>query len=373
MRVLDLFSGIGGFALGLERAGFTTVAFCEVDPFCRAVLAKHWPEVPIYDDVRALTGARLAADGIVCDAICGGFPCQDISVAGRGAGLAGDRSGLWFEYLRVVSEVAPRWVIIENVPALRSRGLDTVLGGLSALGYDAEWHCIPAAALGAPHRRDRVWIVANSHEQAGRRFGDGWRQQQPEGSTEARHVAHAPPGGRREHGHVSGEAGNAGAGQPAVCGEAMAHPEHSGRQGWQSPGPIIGPDAIVPSGWRRSESRLGREIDGTAGRVDRHWPTPHGASGGGKDGAYDGHGNELAQAVYVSVGTSDSARSARKVGSREVEPWEGNTPRTIGRGAPNRRPRLKAIGNSVVPQVVELIGRAILRREAIDADDCHAA
>jgi len=160
VKVLDLFSGIGGFSLGLHRAGMQTVAFCEINPFCRQVLAKHWPEVPIYHDIRTLTAARLAADGVVPDIICGGFPCQDLSVAGKGVGLTGARSGLWFEFLRIIAEVGPRWCIIENVPALRTRGLDTVLGGLAAIGYDAEWHCIPAAALGAPHRRDRVWIVA---------------------------------------------------------------------------------------------------------------------------------------------------------------------------------------------------------------------
>ena len=160
MRVLDLFSGIGGFALGLERAGFRTVAFCEIEPFCRGVLKKHWPGVPCYEDVRTLTGARLAADGVVADAICGGFPCQDISVAGPGGGLDGARSSLWFAYERIIGEVRPRWAIIENSPRLRSLGLDRVLGGLNALGYDAEWHCVPAAAVGAFHRRDRIWIVA---------------------------------------------------------------------------------------------------------------------------------------------------------------------------------------------------------------------
>ena len=105
-RLLDLFSGIGGFSLGLERSGgFKTVAFCEIDPFCRKVLAKHWPKVPCYDDVRTLTAARLAADGISVDAICGGFPCQDISVAGLGAGIDGERSGLWSEYARIISEL----------------------------------------------------------------------------------------------------------------------------------------------------------------------------------------------------------------------------------------------------------------------------
>lgn len=162
MRVLDLFSGIGGFSLGLERAGMQTAAFCEIEPFCRDVLAKHWPGVPIYDDIRTVTAARLANDGIEIDVICGGFPCQDISTAGKGAGLAGERSGLWYEYHRLIEEIRPKYAIIENVSALRSRGLDAVLGSLAALGYDAEWHCIPASAVGAPHQRDRIWIVANT-------------------------------------------------------------------------------------------------------------------------------------------------------------------------------------------------------------------
>lgn len=161
LRVLDLFSGIGGFSLGLERTGgFETVAFCEIEEFPRRVLAKHWPNIPCYRDVRELTAERLAADGIAVDVICGGFPCQDISTAGKGAGLAGERSGLWSEIARLVGELAPRFVIVENVAALLGRGLGDVLGDLASLRYDAEWHCIPASAIGAPHRRDRIWIVA---------------------------------------------------------------------------------------------------------------------------------------------------------------------------------------------------------------------
>jgi DNA (cytosine-5)-methyltransferase 1 len=161
MNVLDLFSGIGGFSLGLERAGMRTVAFCECDPYARAVLQKHWPDALQYDDVRTINALRLFADGIKPDVICGGFPCQDISVANvAGKGLEGERSGLWREYARLVGELRPQFVIVENVSALLDRGLGRVLGDLAALGYDAEWHCVPASAVGAPHRRDRVWIVS---------------------------------------------------------------------------------------------------------------------------------------------------------------------------------------------------------------------
>jgi DNA (cytosine-5)-methyltransferase 1 len=161
LKVLSLFAGIGGFDLGLERTGgFETVAFCEIDPFCQRVLAKHWPGVPCYDDVRTLTAERLSADGIAVDVICGGFPCQDLAVCGRGSGLTGERSGLWFEFARLIRELRPRYVIVENSPEMLAGWLGIVLGALAACGYDAEWDCIPAASLGAPHRRERFWLVA---------------------------------------------------------------------------------------------------------------------------------------------------------------------------------------------------------------------
>jgi DNA (cytosine-5)-methyltransferase 1 len=168
LRVLDLFSGIGGFSLGLERAGgFETVAFCEIEPYPRKVLAKHWPEVPCYDDVRTLTAEQLAADGIAVDVITGGFPCQDLSVAGKRAGLEGKRSGLWSEMVRLTCEIRPKFVLVENVGGLLAgpseypgRWFGRVLGDLAEIGYDAEWDCIPAAAIGAPHLRDRVWLMA---------------------------------------------------------------------------------------------------------------------------------------------------------------------------------------------------------------------
>ena len=156
-----------------------TVAFCEIEPYQRAVLAKHWPGVPCYDDIATLTGERLRADGISVDVICGGFPCQDISHAGSRAGIEGSRSGLWSEYSRLIGELRPSYVIVENVTALRGRGLARVLGEMAALGYDAEWHCIPASALGAPHPRDRIWIIAHAaalRRDEGQRPAEGWRR-----------------------------------------------------------------------------------------------------------------------------------------------------------------------------------------------------
>ena len=164
MRVLDLFAGIGGFTLGLERAGFETVAFCEIEPYAQKVLAKHWPGVPIYDDVRQLTAERLIRDGIGVDVITGGFPCQDVSASGRKAGIDGERSGLYRELLRICEEVQPRYVLIENVRNLLSgdKGgwFRQFLRDFSKVGFDAEWHVIPASSLGASHKRERVWIVA---------------------------------------------------------------------------------------------------------------------------------------------------------------------------------------------------------------------
>lgn len=169
LRVLDLFSGIGGFSLGLERTGgFETVAFCEIEEFPRRVLAKHWPEVPCYHDVRELTADKLAADGISVDVITGGFPCQDLSLAGKKAGMGeGTRSGLWSEIDRLIGELRPQFVIVENVANLLSGPSEQpggwfgrVLGDLAERGYDAEWQNIPAGAMGAPHLRERAWIVA---------------------------------------------------------------------------------------------------------------------------------------------------------------------------------------------------------------------
>ena len=159
MTIGSLFSGIGGLELGLEWAGLgPTLWQVEREPYAQTILARHWPDATRYDDVCTVGGKDLAH----VDIMCGGFPCQDLSFAGKGAGLAGARSGLWSEYVRIVREVRPRFVIVENVAALLGRGLGRVLGDLAESGYDAWWDCVPASACGAPHRRDRLFIVAYS-------------------------------------------------------------------------------------------------------------------------------------------------------------------------------------------------------------------
>lgn len=164
MRVLGLFSGIGGFELGLQRAGMTIAAMCEIDPFCRRVLATHWPEVPIYDDVRQLTAADLARDGVgSIDLMCGGFPCQPISSASRGRRLAtADDRWLWPEMLRLVAEIRPAWVVAENVADLQRLALGQVHADLEARGYEVGSLDIPACALDLDHIRARTWIFGHT-------------------------------------------------------------------------------------------------------------------------------------------------------------------------------------------------------------------
>jgi DNA (cytosine-5)-methyltransferase 1 len=159
----SLFAGIGGFDLGFERAGMQCKWQVEIDPYCQRVLTKHWPNIPKWDDVRTFPPA---GDWGV-DVICGGFPCQDISkagnVQGERMGIDGNRSGLWSEFERIIRVVQPRFVVVENTTKLLDRGLGRVLGGLAACGHDAEWQCLPSAAFGAGHIRDRLFVLSYTH------------------------------------------------------------------------------------------------------------------------------------------------------------------------------------------------------------------
>jgi DNA (cytosine-5)-methyltransferase 1 len=303
VKILDLFSGIGGFSLGLERAGMTTIAFCEIDPYCRRVLRKHWPDVPIYDDVRTLTAERLVRDGIAPDVICGGFPCQDVSLAGARKGLDGERSGLWFEYARIIGEVRPHYVIVENTPGLLSLGMDVVLGDLAALGYDAEWHCIPASAVGADHGRDRVWIIAYS-DLAGIRPNDQrWRKS---------------------------------------CTSEMGSPTSD-----------VGPHQQLQSQGSQQDQRrwTGNGLASNDADADRA-RCPRGLQAGTVERVAQYYGARIRLAVESAA---DFPR----------EHWDHQP--VLGRGLhgiPDRLDRIGALGNAVVPQIPELIGRAIMEAAA---------
>lgn len=160
LRIGSLFSGAGLCDLGFHKAGFKHEFFCEIDSFCKSILRRHWPDVPIYDDITSLNGTLVPE----VDILVGGFPCQDVSCAGKRAGITLEsRSGLWNEYKRIIKEKTPKYVVIENVKGLLSKGMEDVLQDLSSIGYDAEWQCISASAFGAPHLRERIFIVAYPH------------------------------------------------------------------------------------------------------------------------------------------------------------------------------------------------------------------
>lgn len=180
LTVGSLFAGIGGMDLGLERTGGFEVRWqCEIDPYCQRVLAKHWPNVKRYGDIRELRDVERV------DLLCGGFPCQDVSHAGPRVGIGGERSGLWAEFARLIRDLRPRYGLVENVSGLLDRGVERVLGDLAEIGYDAEWECISACAFGAPHTRQRVFVLAYPE---GERPGQLRRIKRTIGSEEKRNI-----------------------------------------------------------------------------------------------------------------------------------------------------------------------------------------
>jgi DNA (cytosine-5)-methyltransferase 1 len=309
LKVLDLFSGIGGFSLGLERTGgFETVAFCEIDPYCRRVLAKHWPDVPIYEDVR-----ELHADGLGrIDLVCGGYPCQPFSHAGKRRGKEDDRH-LWPEMYRLVDECRPSWVIGENVAGHISMGLDDVLSDLEALDYACRTFVIPACAVDAPHRRDRVWTVGYSDQ-----------NQQPDGAVhgEASELPSMPDAG-------SGRRGSEGA--------------RKGKQ--QGRTEVIGASVIMAD----ADSERGDRSAAEHRQNGRQEPTRNGA-------VPDPNGERLEGQRLIACGTRAQQYDLGNPCRWLPEPDVGR----VAHGVSHRMDRLRTLGNTVVPQIPELIGNAIL-------------
>ena len=298
MKVLDLFSGIGGFSLGLERAGFETVAFCEIEDYPRKVLAKHWPNVPIYNDVRELTGDRLKQDGIAVEVICGGYPCQPFSGSGLRKGKDDPRH-LWPEFNRLIREIRPRWVIAENVAGHVSLGLPEVLRDLENENYRVWAFLIPASATGARHTRERVWVVGQRHATANK-SEDGWQCEQC---------------GQDVFGGCDCDHGE------RICGNCGE---------WTYPYYYEVADGCSQCGAARSIPDTNSE----RGRERQTWE--QNADYAGQPSLYKGF-------------------DQRGIESRVDR---------IANGVPSRAYRNNALGNAVVPQIPELIGRAIMEVEA---------
>lgn len=340
MKIGSLFSGIGGLELGLEAAGVGEVLWqVELDSFARRVLAKHWPHVDrSVEDVRHAGSATLAR----VDVVCGGFPCQDVSSAGKGAGLAGARSGLWFEFRRIIAELRPRAVVVENVASGASRWLCQVRTDLHALGYRTRALGIAACDVGAPHRRRRIFILALADADGAKRK----RSERDRSAARRRVRAGSADGGALAHGdrirlrserlgRLSHE-GQPEDGQDPVCG----HDPH-GRGGSHVPyaqrvelreqqgggGRAHRPGSAEPGddrsvdGGASAEPRVGGDAHGFPHRLDRRWPA--------------GRGEE-----------QQAWEPPRSIPSRPTDP--------------TRRPRLKCLGNGVVPAQAERAGVELL-------------
>lgn len=323
LTFISLFAGIGGIDLGLERAGMQCVAQVEIDDYANRVLAKHWPGVRRFRDVRGVGAHNLPR----ADVIAGGFPCQDISSAGRGAGLNGERSGLWFEFRRIIRELRPSYVFVENVSALLHRGIDTVLGDLAALGFDAEWHCIPAAALGAPHIRDRVYIVAYSERNRRQQSAEVFRARQSIAAASRKDVSDAPITGNgrlaaRQQGTET-QAANA-----DRCGQVLADADGS-RRSWRQHEP-------KPQPRRSSAANAGASSAGDGSYADRQ--------------QRQRRAGIFAPALAAGIAAAEGEHPWR------IEPDVGR----VAHGVPARVDRLRGLGNAVVPDCAELVGRQIV-------------
>ena len=300
VRVLDLFSGIGGFSIGLESAGMETVAFCEQNKFCQKILAQHWPTLPIHSDITELNGYEYRG---TVELVCGGFPCQPFSVAGKQLGAEDDRA-LWPEMLRVIREVAPRWVIGENVSGIIAMELDKVLSDLEGEGYTCWTFVLPACAIDAHHRRDRVWVVAHSNSNS--------ESDVPINAERPRKlVAHTQRWSRGQG--IFSEYGN----QSNEGGEATQRRKNTERLG--------GNGEVIPN--THSSHQQG-------GSVSIGIPPEH--------------------------TKSDFSRNTERQKAASVwlpEPGVGR----VANGVPNRSHRLKALGNAVVPPLVAEIGKIVMQ------------
>ena len=356
MKVLDLFSGIGGFSLGLEWAGMSTVAMCEKDPYCRKILAKHWPDLTIHEDIRNLDGKKYRNS---IDLVAGGFPCQPFSVAGKRKGSDDDRH-LWPEMRRVIQEAKPRWVIGENVFGFINMALDDVQADLEREHYEVRKFVLPAVAVDARHRRDRIFLVAYSNSPAVWNLPE--RQAQGRDNLQAGRQAITPHDGPSQSmAYSNGNDRRRGSStEPQGRESRMEHGSGSSglteRQPNQtlansySEGLEIGQDLRENHEQELSPS----ERSGSERREDV--ANSHGTRGeaglSGQEPWQEGNSGELDHQGHQ--------QSWRK-GSREwpAEPCVGR----VADGVPNRVDRIKGLGNAVVPQLIQAIGELVIEAD----------
>jgi len=317
LKILDLFSGIGGFSYAAERlvGGFETVAFCEIDPYCQKVLKKHWPDVPIHNDVRRLADEADGYRGLV-DVVCGGYPCQGFSVAGDRKGQEDDRY-LWPEMLRIIKAARPRFVIGENVAGHITLGLDTVLSDLAQQNYTARAFVIPACAKDAKHRRDRVWIVGHSEH-----YGSS--------STEVT-GSDAKDEGRSQKGQ-----------KQAKQSEGTSRSTSDA---------VLENTASIKCNTRPEKQASLREVQSNRGERNHSC---------GSSEAHTSNATNLNSQRLQGQRQKPSGVSKEQHDTRHPCWWEPE-PRIsrVAYGIPNRVDRIKSLGNSVVPQVVAEIFIAI--------------
>jgi DNA (cytosine-5)-methyltransferase 1 len=359
LKILDLFSGLGGFSLGLERTGrYKTVAFCEIDKYCTLLLQKHWKGIKVYNDVKKITKEGFEADGIESpDIITGGFPCQPFSVAGKQKGTSDDRH-LWPEMFRIIKAFKPRFVIGENVPGIVNIQdgvvFETVCTDLESQGYEVQPFNIPAAAVGAPHQRKRIWIIA-SLENSGRTLQQGSsireknedevgkenaNQHQRSSSSSESNVANADTrlsDGQKKELQSRGQASIS-----SREGENVANAKSISSDGRE-----IGQHSEES----REKRKIGIEVGGVSSDRQKLANTD--------SERLEGLGQSRSQFNETSSSTSCSEERQGQVGQGwwEFEPNVGR----VAHGVPGRVHRLKALGNSIVPQIAEEIGRAIIK------------
>ena len=356
LKHLDLFSGIGGFSLGLEATGgFETVAFCDVEEFPRKVLQKHWPDVKQYKDIKELTYDKLKADGIdTIDIITGGYPCQPFSVAGRKKGEEDPRH-LWPEYFRLIKELRPSWVIGENVSGHIKLGLDTVIENLEAEGYAVRPFSISASSVGANHQRERVWIVAHSDSNGSssnknRRGFEKTIHESSKGEDRAFNIERSSD--------ISKTSSNVANSRRSLWqgSELQRQNENETREGHANQSQRSSEASEFDVANTESISSYGREngnnqqetgdkkVKGKAGRVS-------------SNGANTNSERLQGQWSEHQLSESQGEEQIGWDGWWELEPDVGR----VAHGVPKRVDRLKGLGNSLVPYIPYLIGKTILK------------